>query len=154
MRRARLVGGHVLRGDHRVERGWEAPLGEGDDVAVAVREQGELPTFLAELTQRGPHVAERGPVGNRRDERGRVVRLEVQRQLFGRAARGLGQHRAVSLESPLAFHIRLGGDVSRKERIAVAGEDELARRSDAVAPVDQGAETVERQPAICHDAGS
>ena len=74
--------------------------------------------------------------------------------MFGRAARGLGQHRAVSLEGSLALHIRLGGDVRHNELIAVAWEEELAGRPDAVAPIDQGAETVERQPAIGHDVGA
>src|SRR2546430_7745488 len=53
-----------------------------------------------------PDIGEGRPVGNRRDERRRVIRLEVESQLPGRAARRVGEHRAVALERAFALEDR------------------------------------------------
>src|SRR4029077_9341746 len=90
---ARLVGGDVLGGDDRVERNGEPSLRQGDDVAIAVGQQGEFPAFFSQLTKGGTHVAERRPVGNRRDERRRIIWLEVERKLPRGAAGRLREDR-------------------------------------------------------------
>src|SRR5258708_5501034 len=78
VRRVRLVSGHIFGRDHRVERHWEPPLSQRDDVAVAVGQQRQLPAFLAKLAERWSDVAERWTAGNGRQRARPVTRLHVQ----------------------------------------------------------------------------
>src|SRR6266571_4605599 len=67
------------------------------------------------------------------------------------ASRRLGEHRAVALERAFALDLGLEGNVRVEEILAAAWEKQLPRRPNAVAPIDQCAEAVERQPSIRHD---
>src|SRR5258708_14488951 len=78
MRMVGFVSGDVLGRDNGVKRLRQPALGERDEVAIAVGQQGQLPSVGVECTQRRSDVWKNGPVGNGRRERRGVVVLEVE----------------------------------------------------------------------------
>src|SRR5438874_6018233 len=150
MRGARLVGGYIFGGDNSVEVGGKPALGQGDDVPVAVGEQGKFPALSAQLRERCANIRKRRPVRNRRNERCGVIRFEVEGELLRRAPRRVGEHRAIALERPLALNLRFQRDVRVEKGRTVAWEQELAGGAYAVSPVDQCAKAIEGQPTVRH----
>ncbi len=144
--RRRLVPAHTLGGQHQIERGPEPLMGHCEQVFIAVRENGEVPTLDAKLRQ------------HRLD----IVEHRHRRPGLGQRPRRLGGHRHATLlrgarergdEHLLVRTVRLQPLDDGLVRVVgaqhivspVAGE-RTNGAGKACLPIHESPETVERNP--------
>ena len=141
-----LVGADVLGHDREVDRDAELLLRRGDQVAVGVGEERELPAAVAQLCERRRHVREGRPVRERPREGARLALGELDALLLGEPLEREREHFAVGVER-LGLELRLELVVALEQaRRLLDAEQPLELAADPCVPVDQRAVTVEGRP--------
>ena len=144
----RLVGLHVLGDDGHVDRNAELLLGRGDQVAVGVREECELPATVPELGERAGNLREGRPLGKRLGERARFALGQLKPLFAQKLLEGEPEHLAVGAVL-LGLDLRLELVVALEQsRRRLDPEKRSSSRPDPEVPVDQGAVAVEGGPAL------
>src|SRR5436305_2314568 len=145
----RLVRADLARHDLELERDTDGPLRRLDEVAVGVREDRELPTALAGLLERRPHLRKRAPAREGGAERAAVLRVEGELGVVRDALERLRQHLVVAEPRLVGLDRGLDLVVAGEQRFGVGvGPQVLELGADAAVPVDQRAVAVHGDPAL------
>ena len=142
---AGLVRADLGRDDRELEGDTDGLHRRVDELAVGVREDRELPAARTRFLERGAHLGERLPRGQRAAERVLLVGCGHVAEPGERDR----EHVSVAPRRLLALHLRLDLVVAMQQRRGAIGPEEpLELAPDAAVPVDERAVAVECRPAV------
>jgi hypothetical protein len=150
VREGGLVGADLLGRHELVEGHGDLGHRPGEEVVVAVGEDGQLPAGVPQRAERRPHVGEdvhRAPAVHEHAVLSRPERDAGPRR---GATQRLGEDVGVARFGLLGLDLELGREVGRQQGVGVRPADRRDRAADAAHPVGEGAVAVERGPAVAH----
>src|SRR6266545_1688708 len=142
----RLVGADLRSNDRELERDADPRHRRLDEIAVGVREDGELPAARASALQRRAYLGERLPAGQGVGQR---ILLTTRRPEL---EHGLAHDLSIRA---LATRLQLGFDVVVALELVVGSylaEDARELTTNPAVPVDQRSVAIERRPDLGHGA--
>ena len=144
----RLVGADLRGHDRPVEGDADGGQRGVDEVAVGVRQGDEPPAAPVGLAQRGGHVCEHRPAGQRASQRVTLVFRQRHVDLDGQLRQRRGHHLAVAGLRALGLDPRLDLVVAGEQPVGLLFPEQTGELTpDPGVPVDQCPVAIEGRPA-------